>query len=138
MKRELRITGDGSHTFFVGDMEEPYHSAHGAIQESEHVFMLHGFRQVGKSFIRVLEIGFGTGLNMLLTFRESVDKGVSVFYHAVEKYPLAPEEYSQLNYEKLLGNVPPGTLQKIHEASWGEDVALSDSFRFHKEHTDIR
>ncbi len=137
MKRELRITGDGSHTFYVGELEEPYHSTHGAIRESEHVFILHGFRRVCKSFIRVLEIGFGTGLNMLLTFRESVEKGTGVFYHAVEKYPLTPEEYSQLNYEKFLVDVPPGTLQKIHAAPWGENVNLSDDFLFFKEHTDI-
>jgi tRNA U34 5-methylaminomethyl-2-thiouridine-forming methyltransferase MnmC len=138
MKRELRITADGSHTFYASDLKEPYHSMHGAIQESEHVFILHGFRRTEKSSIRILEAGLGTGLNMLLTYREAMKHGVNVFYHAVEKYPLAPSEYKQLNYNDQLKCLPEGILRKIHDASWEATVFLSDNFQIFKEHSDIR
>ncbi|MFO7934666.1 MAG: tRNA (5-methylaminomethyl-2-thiouridine)(34)-methyltransferase MnmD [Bacteroidales bacterium] len=138
MRRDLKITEDGSHTFIAEGLDEPYHSLHGAIQESEHVFIRHGFQRIEKSSFRILEAGLGTGLNMLLTYREAMDQDVRVFYHAVEKYPLTPSEYTKLNYEKQLNIVPSGILQKIHEAPWEETVSLSDNFQSLKEPSDFR
>ena len=62
-KKELKITADGSHTLFIPGLDETYHSRHGAIQESLHVFINAGLRYVNRKNIKVLEIGFGTGLN---------------------------------------------------------------------------
>ena len=102
MKRELRITEDGSHTLYVPEMEETYHSVHGAIQESLHVFLGQGFLTLDKEFLNILEIGFGTGLNALLTLAEANKRDIKVRYHCIEKYPLDYEEYSLLNYENFI------------------------------------
>ncbi|HTX88918.1 MAG TPA: tRNA (5-methylaminomethyl-2-thiouridine)(34)-methyltransferase MnmD [Bacteroidales bacterium] len=98
------ITGDGSHTLLVPELHEHYHSVHGAIAESRHVFVEAGLNRLipFKSKIRVLEIGFGTGLNALLTFFEARLKNVSVDYTAVEPYPLEPAIWEALNYPELL------------------------------------
>jgi tRNA U34 5-methylaminomethyl-2-thiouridine-forming methyltransferase MnmC len=61
-----------------------------------------------------------------------------VHYQAVEKYPLLPSEYSGLNYETLIEDLPEGILQKIHEAPWEIKVELSYGFSLFKEKTDIR
>ena len=119
MKRELRITEDGSHTLYVPGMDEPYHSIHGAVQESRHVFIGHGFLTFNKPSLSILEIGFGTGLNALLTLSEAGRNGVEVQYHAVEKYPLEYEEYSRINFEDFVRRNPPGTVDEIARVSLG-------------------
>ena len=86
MYSELFITEDGSHTLFVPTIDECYHSTHGAVQESQHIFINSGFKQCDKSEIRVLEIGFGTGLNTFLTLMEAEKTGKKVYYTSLEKY----------------------------------------------------
>ena len=68
MERLLQLTADGSYTLYIPEMDEHYHSVNGAIQESEHIFIGAGLRAMEKPDIRILEIGFGTGLNALLTY----------------------------------------------------------------------
>jgi tRNA U34 5-methylaminomethyl-2-thiouridine-forming methyltransferase MnmC len=138
MKRELRITGDGSHTLYVSELNEPYHSIHGAIQESQHVFIEEGFHQIIHSPLRILEIGLGTGLNLWLTAIESKNRGIEVYYHAVEKYPLQPQEYSALNFEQFSPGTEPGLLKSIHNATWGTEVFLTNHIRIFKEESDFR
>ena len=120
MNRSLRITEDGSHTIYLGSLDEPFHSMRGALQESEHVFINLGFNHVNKTQIRILEIRFGTGLNALLTLRESIKLGVEIHYHAVEKYPLTSSDYRGLNYESFLEGIPEGILQKRCTRSPGD------------------
>lgn len=138
MKRSVRLTEDGSHTLYQSELDEPYHSMHGAIQESMHVFINQGFHCINKVGVHILEIGFGTGLNLLLTLRESVKKGISVHYHAVEKYPIIPAEYTKLNYESVIEGLPKGILQKIHTAPWDQTVNLVGNFSLRKELSDFR
>jgi len=138
MERELRITEDGSHTMFVKGLDEPYHSTHGALQESLHVFIKQGMLSIKQSSVRILELGFGTGLNALLTLRESLPLNLEIYYHAVEKYPLQESEYKSLNYEKLVDLLPKGTLHKIHSCPWGEAVQISERFTLYKEEADFR
>lgn len=138
MNRELRITGDGSHTMYVSDMDESYHSKHGALQESVHIFIRKGFQTIDKSPVHILELGLGTGLNVMLTLAESEKSGSEVFYHAVEKYPLNAAEFGKLNYEAMIAGLPAGSLIRMHEAPWGIDFNLSDHFRMFKEHSDFR
>lgn len=138
MKRELRLTEDGSFTIYVPEMDEPYHSIHGAIQESRHVFIGHGLQSLDLPKLRILEIGFGTGLNALLTLVEAGNRGLTVDYHAVEKYPLLEKEYSSINFEALVKGVQPGTFKKLHEVIWEEPVAINDYFTLFKEETDVR
>ena len=138
MNRLLQITEDGSHTFYLSELDEPFHSMHGALQESEHVFIHQGLSQLESSSSRRLELGVGTGLNVVLTLRESLKKGATIHFHTVEKFPLTPSEYLKLNYESFIKNVPEGTLLKLHQAPWGEESKLTPNFTLHKEQSDIR
>lgn len=137
MKREIRLTEDGSHTLYLPGMEEAYHSLHGAIQESLHVYIEQGLLQ-SNTPSNILEIGFGTGLNAMLTLAEAIKEGLSVNYHAVEKYPLERNEYNQLNYESMIKDCPRGLFMKMHESRWGETTRIHENFSLYKEHSDIR
>ncbi len=138
MERRLKITEDGSHTIFVRGLDEPYHSTHGALQESMHVFIKQGLLTLKQPSVRILELGFGTGLNALLTFAQSIPLKLDIYYHAVEKYPLMEHEYKLLNYEKFVEGIPEGTLDRIHSCPWGEPVQISDRFTLYKEEADFR
>jgi tRNA U34 5-methylaminomethyl-2-thiouridine-forming methyltransferase MnmC len=97
---EFKLTGDGSHTLFVPSLNEHYHSTFGAIAESRHIFINAGlnFVRQSSSSVKILEIGFGTGLNAFLTFIETIDQELKIDYTAIELYPLKEEIYSRLNY----------------------------------------
>ena len=136
--RELRITEDGSHTLYVKELDEPYHSIHGSIQESMHVFINQGFRLIEHSPVHILEVGLGTGLNVLLTLAASQKKGAEIIYHAVEKYPLMPEEFEALNFEQHIPDLPPGILQALHKGPWEKEFSLTANFHLFKEHADFR
>ena len=138
MNREFRLTEDGSHTMYINELDETYHSIHGAIQESMHVFINQGLHKIQKSPVRILEFGLGTGLNLILTLRESEKLGIGVYYHAVEKYPLVPSEYNMLNFENIIDCSPKGSLVNMHEAPWEEDYNLTENFLIHKEKADFR
>jgi tRNA U34 5-methylaminomethyl-2-thiouridine-forming methyltransferase MnmC len=138
MKREFMITADGSHTIYVPELDEPYHSVHGAIQESRHVFLAEGFRMMHKSPLRVLEIGFGTGLNAILTLAEAGKSSIHTYYHAVEKYPLSASEFMEINYEQFVDGISPGSLIRMHTVPWGEWIRLTDHFILFKELADFR
>jgi tRNA U34 5-methylaminomethyl-2-thiouridine-forming methyltransferase MnmC len=138
MKREFRITGDGSHTMYVHELDEPYHSLHGSIRESSHVYIEEGYKKVKKDPIRILECGFGTGLNLLLTMESAAIEGKTVYFHTVEKYPLSPDEYLLLNFESLLPGIPPQSLSGIHEGPWDQPFMARDQFTVFKERADFR
>jgi tRNA U34 5-methylaminomethyl-2-thiouridine-forming methyltransferase MnmC len=136
--RELRLTHDGSHTVYATGLDETYHSIHGAVQESRHVFINQGFDLAPSAEIRILEAGFGTGLNALLTFIEAERKGRRIYYHTVEKFPLSSVEYGAINHEKQVETCPPGLCRKLHDSRWGTPVALADHFTLFKEKADFR
>ena len=138
MQRSLKITDDGSHTLFVEGLDEPYHSTHGALQESMHVFIKQGFLTLGQPSVRIVELGFGTGLNAILTLKEALSLKLDIYYHAVEKYPLKESEYSKLNYEELIEPLPKGILHRIHSCPWEEAVNISEHFTLYKEEADFR
>jgi tRNA U34 5-methylaminomethyl-2-thiouridine-forming methyltransferase MnmC len=138
MKRELHVTKDGSHTMYVKELDESYHSIHGALQESRYVFINQGYHHVKKSPLFILEAGLGTGLNLLLTLLESEKEGKEVYYHTVEKYPLTSSEVQRLNYEEIIPEIPSGYLQLLHDAPWGQEFKMTDHFRVYKENSDFR
>ena len=82
-------TDDGSHSLYVPELNEHYHSTKGAIQESKHIFIEAGLKFLQKAEIKILEIGFGTGLNAFLTYLEGDKKGIQIDYTGLEKYPLS-------------------------------------------------
>jgi tRNA U34 5-methylaminomethyl-2-thiouridine-forming methyltransferase MnmC len=138
MERSLRLTEDGSHTLYADKLDEPYHSTNGALQESMHVFIEQGLYAKAKPGLRILELGFGTGLNAILTMRYANQANLEIHYHAVEKYPLEKAEYSQLNFEQVIEGVPEGCLNLMHDAEWETTVRLSDRFTLYKEEADFR
>ena len=131
-KLQLLITKDGSHSLRNDWLEETYHSVHGAMTESKHVFInagLHYFPFEKK--INLLEIGFGTGLNVLLTLLE---EEYDVHYHSLEAYPLEKIIYSQLNYHLHL-NVAREKFLQVHECEWGREAELGKNFILLKQRT---
>ncbi|MDR1357105.1 MAG: tRNA (5-methylaminomethyl-2-thiouridine)(34)-methyltransferase MnmD [Tannerellaceae bacterium] len=130
---EIRQTADGSHTLFVPSMNEHYHSVNGAIQESMHVFIRAGLCRLTKESIRVLEVGFGTGLNALLTLLEAERREkLSIEYHAVELYPLPASLTSGLNYAEQLCPGREELFASLHAAPWGEYARITPNFLLHK------
>ena len=138
MERSLMMTEDGSHTIFMNGMDEPYHSTRGALQESRHVFINEGLQRTEQTHLRILEVGFGTGLNALLTLKESISRNLNIYYHAVEKYPLSETEYTLLNYEKVIDSCPAGMLLRLHDSPWGRPVKMTGDFILYKENSDFR
>lgn len=146
MKRQIITTRDGSHTVEIPEMQVTYHSHHGAVQESMHVFIeagLHGWLDqnaaqspVGATggaaaetpIVRVFEMGFGTGLNAYLTALDVQSRHLPVHYTAVEKYPLAFEEAEGLNY----GAANKALFHSLHQCPWNTDVPVTPIFSLYK------
>lgn len=130
--RQLQVTADGSHTLFVPSLDEHYHSVNGAIQESRHVFIEAGWKQVCKELVQLLEIGFGTGLNAFLTLLEAEASGKKVTYYTVERYPLEEELTGLLNYPDVLAPGRDSWFRALHLAPWDTPVPVTPCFTLHK------
>jgi len=142
MQRQLIITKDGSHTISVPEMNVTYHSHHGAIQESMHVFINAGFDYLVNTMktpdIHIFEVGLGTGLNALLTLIEAEKLQQPVYYTAVEMYPIDEIELNSLNYMKQLNrsDLLPA-FQWLHQCEWEKGVPISPFFTIHKLHQSL-
>ena len=132
LKRELKITEDGSHTLFVPELNEHYHSTHGAIQEAMHIYLSAGFDFCIQDPIHILEIGFGTGLNCLLTLIEAQKKKRTVIYHSIELYPINEELIENLNYTDQIEGLDKGLFSRLHKAKWNEEVKITKNFTLNK------
>lgn len=140
MKRELITTSDGSKTLLIQDLEETYHSRHGALQEAEHVFIKNGFELKYDCDINILELGFGTGLNVLVTFDEYLqnDKNHTVNYFGIEKYPVSLEEAAELSYSDLFDDQKLKDLAlEIHRTEWEKSVEVAPGFFLNKIQNDF-
>lgn len=129
---KLIKTYDGSHTLFVPEMNEHYHSIHGAVQESEHIFIRNGFDFCRKDPVRIFEAGFGTGLNALLTAMRSSKPKRKVLYMAIENFPLENETISILNYPEFAGENASEIFRLIHNAEWDRTVRITENFNLRK------
>lgn len=133
MKRRIITTGDGTHTVFLEDWNEYYHSKHGAIQESEHVFLQNGLYLFSNQSISVLEIGFGTGLNAFLTLLHAPGKSLQIKYTGIEAYPVQNQELAALNYARHVSAENASQLfKKIHEAPWESFAEVTKDFQLEK------
>lgn len=137
MIRQFILTEDGSHTIYVPDMGEHYHSVHGALQESLHIFINYGYKKMNADTISVLEIGFGTGLNAYLTLLESISDHKPVYYETWEAFPIPVEEARILNYPDIL-KTSPELFLKLHDAEWDVDTAITPLFTLKKVQKDIQ
>lgn len=128
MERKIITTSDGSHSIFIPELNEHYHSFHGAIRESKHVFIEAGLKYVAaqQQTIHILEIGLGTGLNALLTFMEAQTLSKSVHYTALEAFPLSVEITGKLNYiEALHAEEYAALFDLIHGSEWEKETAIT-------------
>ena len=131
-------TDDGSFTLHLPQLGEHYHSDKGAISESKHVYIATGLLTCTKKEIHVLEMGFGTGLNALLTALETDNSDCTIHYTTLEKYPLSAEILSNLNYTKQLEGNAAQYWKAIHEARWNVKTAITPQFNFLKLDCDIQ
>jgi tRNA U34 5-methylaminomethyl-2-thiouridine-forming methyltransferase MnmC len=134
---QLIITSDGSHTIYVPELDEHYHSVHGAIRESEYIFISNGFDYCHANPISILEIGFGTGLNSLLTAIRSNAGNRKVLYTTIEKYPLPAHVIKQLNYCQFAGEEWRDIFNMIHTSDWNKTVSVSKYFSINKIEDDL-
>jgi tRNA U34 5-methylaminomethyl-2-thiouridine-forming methyltransferase MnmC len=142
MERKIILTEDGSHTISIPEMNVTYHSIHGAIQESMHVYIQAGLRDSGVfeyvGVHHVLEIGFGTGLNALLTLIEADKNKNRIYYTALESQPLEETQISQLNYcEKLNQPHYQRLFEKMHQCDWNGMFEITEYFRLTKIKSDL-
>lgn len=135
--RELVVTKDGSHTVAINEKGVTYHSVHGAIQESKHVFIEAGLKYLLKRSndqrLNILEVGFGTGLNALLTAIEVEISETSIYYVAIEPFPITVEEATLLNYCAQMGrNDLKEDFMRMHTCEWNRSLAVSENILLHK------
>ena len=131
MKREIIITKDGSSTIHIPEWNEQYHSKYGAIQESKHVFIEKGLyyylQNNTTSVLNILEIGFGTGLNAIITLLESNRLQQSIQYTGVEAYPVEMLEIKKLNYSVQL-NCSKKDYESLHQCQWEKQIVFDQFF----------
>jgi tRNA U34 5-methylaminomethyl-2-thiouridine-forming methyltransferase MnmC len=134
MKHEIIITQDGSSSIYIPELEETYHSKFGAIQEAKHVFIKNGLDLFeDSSEISILEIGFGTGLNALITMLEAENRNLKINYVGVEAYPIALDEIAQLNYvAQLEASDKQADFEKMHASIWEEEIVINSNFTLTK------
>ena len=137
MPLELIETKDGSHSLYNTDLDETYHSVHGALNESLHVFIKNGLQEVAKnsSEINILEVGFGTGLNTVLTIQEADKDHLSINYFTLEPSPLPSDVIEKLNYKILLNNK---YFKLIHQYEWDKENIIFPHFKFTKFNTTLQ
>lgn len=147
---EIRVTGDGSHTLYIPSLNEHYHSAFGAVTESEHIFIKAGLASLpeGMEKVSILEVGFGTGLNAFLACLYALQKGISVRYVSLEKYPLPEGMESQFNFPHEMTSHIQNQIQitpkqindlylQLHSCPWNEWHEIPPGFSLLKIKEDL-
>lgn len=140
---EIINTGDGSRSLLVSELNETYHSTHGALTESQYVFIDKGIAAYLESnpcnSINVLEIGFGTGLNALLTAKYALHNKVMITYHTLETNPLDDTITNELNYHELIDEPDTEELfMRLHSGKWDEEHKINPYFRLKKIHKKVQ
>lgn len=124
------ITEDGSPTLYSEQFKEHYHSLHGALSETQHIFIDLGFKSITKNNLTILEIGYGTGLNAICTYLENKKQNKQVKYIGIEKYPIDYDTLESLKYTEEF-NIDSEILIKFSK-KWNSDIIISDSFSLNK------
>jgi tRNA U34 5-methylaminomethyl-2-thiouridine-forming methyltransferase MnmC len=140
---EIKIitTSDGSKTIHFPDWNESYHSKHGALQEARHVYIQSGleyrFNRNSPKSLKILEIGFGTGLNAMLSLLFAKQSDVKIYYYTIEKYPLEISVLNDLNYTEIFKSNST-TFKKLHQTEWEKEVEIQPNFILKKIKTDLK
>jgi tRNA U34 5-methylaminomethyl-2-thiouridine-forming methyltransferase MnmC len=133
---QIEKTLDGSHTFFVPELKEHYHSTNGALTESQHVFIKNGLEEIPKKKVSILEIGFGTGLNAILSFLFAQKEKISIDYHAIELYPIPKDKIDELNFASLTA-IDQTIIESFHASVWDSEINITPFFTLHKINGDL-
>ena len=137
MERRIEQTQDGSYTLYVPSMDEHYHSVKGALTESLHIFVQTGLKAHPAASPRVLEIGFGTGLNAFLTWMEADASRRVVRYTTLERYPVDEALWRAMAYPQHVAPERADDFARLHRCGWDSEVALDPWFRFCKRQADV-
>ncbi len=140
MKREIFVTDDGSHSVLNDEMQTTYHSRYGAIRESRHVFIENGLQRLESTDARIniFEMGFGTGLNALLTLIEAEKNHQEIYYETIELFPLEKDLYERLNYcAQLQREDLKDEFEKLHHSEWEMQISIHSFFNFRKLNTSL-
>ena len=135
MSQKVIDTNDGSKTIYLEDLDETYHSIHGAVQEAMHVFIENGLKYVAsnKKEITIFEMGFGTGLNALLTAIYAYENNVEITYVGLEAYPVEWRVVEELDYlSQVQHSKGAEFLKKIHQVAWEKHQEIHQNFRLLK------
>lgn len=128
----LILTKDGSNTLYSKVFAETYHSKNGAISESEHVFIQSGLAYIHlqQMHVSILEIGFGTGLNAILSYLYAQKKECNISYTAIEPFPINMDCVKELNFSSILTNDEQRLVfEQMHQSQAGESLQY-DNFSF--------
>ncbi|MGM9795536.1 MAG: tRNA (5-methylaminomethyl-2-thiouridine)(34)-methyltransferase MnmD [Candidatus Aphodosoma sp.] len=131
----IEQTKDGSNTLYIQEIDEHYHSIKGAMTESQHIFINCGLKHIDKSNIDIFEVGFGTGLNTILTLIHSRDKHIS--YTTIEKYPLQLEVIKDIEYSTIFNPTDYSLFERLHTLEWNNYIEITPSFKFRKLKADL-
>lgn len=144
MERVVKTTEDGSKTLFINDLDEGYHSSHGALQEARHVFIKNGLHVIKNCEINILELGFGTGLNFLVTIDDELKNDLhhTIHYYGIEKYPVTSAEITALDYLQHFDseNIKEA-YRKSYTSEWNTETEISPNFfltKFEKDFFQIK
>lgn len=138
----LTQTADGSNTLFNEEIGEHYHSAHGALQESKHVFinagLKHTLEKSRNQEVSILEIGFGTGLNFLLSYAHCEEISKKLHYHSIEAFPLSPETIVSTGYNQYVPQQAWNSFYEKYERAINNEVDLSAHCKLRISHTTLQ
>lgn len=138
MDRKIIVTEDKSKTLLIPALNETYHSVHGALNEALHIYVETGFNFLSSNNkINIFEMGFGTGLNALVTLAAAIESGTVVNYHTIEKYPITAEEIKALDFNAVDALKNASYYNDLHELSWNKNHTINDHFSFQKTNGDI-
>ncbi len=139
MNREIIVTADGSKTIFLPELNEHYHSVHGALQEAQHVFISNGLNIQTADYITILEMGFGTGLNALLTYFSSEKRNQYVHYIGIEAFPTSENEWREMEYDQFSKDPDAkAVFERIHTCEWNKAQEVSEHFVIEKQLVEIK
>lgn len=137
MERKIIVTGDNSKTLLIPELDETYHSVHGALNEARHVFINNGLESIDKSNVAVFELGFGTGLNLLVTLEFLSNKDIKVDYTSIENYPLPHETIEKMDYDRLIDAKYAEVYIKSHQVEWNKKIGLTEKLNLTKVDADV-
>ncbi len=134
---KLFYTADGSHSLYAERFQDTYHSEHGALQEAKQVYIAAGLEQAHlrhPQALELLELGFGTGLNALLSWQYARRHGLVLHYVTLEAYPLSEDWVARLNYAEILqlSAEEEAFFSELHGAAWDRPVELWPNFILEK------